>query len=347
MNKTWIFNFFNSLSQYTLLPTIFDLIILIPSLFLYLIELILILLYKKTFFKSSFFKLFVARTISSIFELIFQFFYLRFGRFGFFLSFYLALPNIYLNFIYLFFVYFIYVECLLTTTLLLNRLTSLIWPLKYEKLWKKLWYLIIIIILIIPLPLSCNILFLNIFILLHSNDSSFTLYAPDDTNTLFITCLFSIFISIFCFIINIGCLYVYKKKTIVNIAQTENKQKMENKLTIYSILTFLGQFLNSIYLIILYFVGYQLVNFGINTELIDVIFITVFNQNSWVNDINTITIPAFLLFWASEKIRNNVYKIIKINNQKINNKTIMVIPKQQTFTTQMVVIERKIFNKRK
>ncbi|CAK5014413.1 unnamed protein product [Meloidogyne enterolobii] len=62
-NTTWIFNFFNTLSQSVIPPNIIALLIVVPSTILYLTELGVIFRFKKVF-KSSFFKLFAARTIS-------------------------------------------------------------------------------------------------------------------------------------------------------------------------------------------------------------------------------------------------------------------------------------------
>ncbi|CAK5048251.1 unnamed protein product [Meloidogyne enterolobii] len=65
MNTTGVYNFFNTLSQSVIPPNIFALLIVIPSVTLYITELGVIFRFKKTF-KSSFFKLFAARTISVI-----------------------------------------------------------------------------------------------------------------------------------------------------------------------------------------------------------------------------------------------------------------------------------------
>uniref|UniRef100_A0A915LIG1 Serpentine receptor class gamma n=1 Tax=Meloidogyne javanica TaxID=6303 RepID=A0A915LIG1_MELJA len=108
---------------------------------------------------------------------------------------------------------------------------------------------------------------------------------------------------------------------------------MEMRFTIYSLWTFFGQLFCAFYLIILYISSSQLQKF-IDPDLAELIFLTVYNQYAWVNDISTIAIPAFLLLWASEMMRSRIYSLIRIicflpNN---NNNAVMVIPKQ-TYTS--------------
>uniref|UniRef100_A0A1I8C1B6 Serpentine receptor class gamma n=1 Tax=Meloidogyne hapla TaxID=6305 RepID=A0A1I8C1B6_MELHA len=331
MNTTWIFNFFNTLSQSVIPPNIIALLIVIPSAILYITELGIIFNFKKTF-KSSFFKLFVARTISSILGLISQCLYIRFGRVGFFLSIYLKLPGIYLAIFNFMTNHFFFVENMSTAMLLINRLTALLWPLKYERIWKKLWVWSIILLYILPLPLTWHCFFSEVVVWVHDDNKTFTLFTqmkPDDLNDPLITSWFSMFFTIICLVINLGCLFVYKRTKIISSQQTESKQKMETRLTIYSLLTFCGQLLYSVYMIILYISAFQLQNL-IDTDLAELIFLAVFNQLAWVNDICTIAIPSFLLLWASELMNSHIYSLIRIICflPKENNNAVMVIPKQ-------------------
>ncbi|CAK5048247.1 unnamed protein product [Meloidogyne enterolobii] len=104
---------------------------------------------------------------------------------------------------------------------------------------------------------------------------------------------------------------------------------MEMRLTIYSLWTFFGQLLYAFYTIILYISSSQLQKF-VDPDLAELIFLTVFNQYSWVNDISIIAIPAFLLLWASEMMRSRIYSLIRIIcflPKNTNNNAVMVIPK--------------------
>ncbi|CAK5014409.1 unnamed protein product [Meloidogyne enterolobii] len=105
---------------------------------------------------------------------------------------------------------------------------------------------------------------------------------------------------------------------------------MEARLTIYSVLTFFGQLLFTCYMIILYISASQLQKFGIDPDLAELIFLTVYNQFAWVSDISTIAIPAFLLLWASEMMHSHIYSLIRkiCFLPKENNNVVMVIPKQ-------------------
>ncbi|KAF7633649.1 Serpentine receptor class gamma [Meloidogyne graminicola] len=316
MNTTWIYSLFNTLSQSVIIPNIISWLIVIPSSILYITELVVIFSSKESCYKSSFFKLFV-----SIIGLIGHILYLRIGRLGLFLPLYLRLPPILFSIFYFIAVHFFYVEGMATAMLLLNRLSALVWPLKYEIIWKKLKYWPIIFVFIFPLFLSSHVLFLVIIVWVHNDNNTFTLYTKinpwkiiiytNDINDLLITTVFCLFFTIFCLFINIACLFVYKKTKIVNSQAMNSKQKMETKLTIYSILTFIGQLLYSIYIIILYISVFQLQNFGIDIDFIELIFLTVFNQFAWVNDLCTIAVPSFLLLWASEKMNTHIYLIIQ------------------------------------
>ena len=80
-------------------------------------------------------------------------------------------------------------EGMSTVILLLNRLTALLWPLKYERvhfkiynlinfeiqIWGRLWYWAIIFAYILPLTSSWHILISEIVIWVHDNET-FTLY---------------------------------------------------------------------------------------------------------------------------------------------------------------------------
>nr|CAD2161056.1 unnamed protein product [Meloidogyne enterolobii] len=331
MNTTWVYNFFNTLSQSVIPPNVFALLIVIPLATLYITELGVIFRFKKTF-KSSFFKLFAARTISNILGLLGQFLYIRFGRVGFFLSIYIILPVVYLDIFNFINNHFYFVEGMLTAILLLNRLTALLWPLKYERIWGRLWYWAIIIAYLLPLTLSWHILISEIVIWALDDNTTFTLYTvmkPDDPNDPLISSLFCIFFTIICLLINLACLFIYKRTKIASSQQTESKQKMEMRLTIYSLWTFFGQLLYAFYMIILYISSSQLQKF-VDPDLAELIFLTVFNQYSWVNDISTIAIPAFLLLWASEIMRSRIYSLIRIIcflPKNTNNNAVMVIPK--------------------
>uniref|UniRef100_A0A914LTA4 Serpentine receptor class gamma n=1 Tax=Meloidogyne incognita TaxID=6306 RepID=A0A914LTA4_MELIC len=243
--------------------------------------------------------------------------------------------------------HFYYVEGMSTVILLLNRLTALLWPLKYERvhfkiynlinfeiqIWGRLWYWAIIFAYLLPLILSWHILISEIVIWVHDNQT-FSLYTqikldePKDTLT---TSWFSVLFTIICLLINIACVYVYKRTKIASSPQTQNKQKTETLLTIYSLLTFFGQLLFTFYTIILYISSSQLQKF-IDPDLAELIFLSIYNQYAWVNDISTIAITAFLLLWASEIMRSHIYSLIRIIcflPKNTNNNAVMVIPKQE------------------
>ncbi|KAI3418164.1 hypothetical protein GPALN_010380 [Globodera pallida] len=94
-------------------------------------------------------------------------------------------------------------------------------------------------------------------------------------------------------------------------------------MTIYTVATFFGQLMIAIFMIILNLTATQFVDeqnnrhflsqalFGLNSEENQILFLANYNQYPWVNDLSTIAIPAWLLLWASTKMREIISKKFK------------------------------------
>nr|CAD2180758.1 unnamed protein product [Meloidogyne enterolobii] len=128
----FIYSLLNILSTNVAIPHIIAGIIGIPSALLYIFE--LIILYKKwKEFKSSFFVLFSLRAIISLTNLFLSYLNQRFLKFSWFVSTYQQMPNLLLATFYFFIYYPFHVENLIGVLLIINRLTSILFPLEYEK----------------------------------------------------------------------------------------------------------------------------------------------------------------------------------------------------------------------
>ncbi|KAI1704799.1 hypothetical protein DdX_14019 [Ditylenchus destructor] len=81
------------------------------------------------------------------------------------------------------------------------------------------------------------------------------------------------------------------------------EQKVESRLTVYAIITFLSQLSMAVFYILVY-VASWLFRSDFN------FFLSLANQLCWVHDLSTIVLPAWSLLWASSKVRDHVYSII-------------------------------------
>uniref|UniRef100_A0A183C8N8 Serpentine receptor class gamma n=1 Tax=Globodera pallida TaxID=36090 RepID=A0A183C8N8_GLOPA len=170
-------------------------------------------------------------------------------------------------------------ENLLTALLLLNRFTAILFPTKYEKLWHLGLPLFMAFAFIVPLPVTVPIFSLDMYIHVQEDNVSFTL---DNHKTGNVT---------------------YKLKN----CQRQNVQSstIERKMTIYTVATFFGHLIGTIFMIIVNLTAtnfldeqkqrYSIIQawFGISLEENETIFLANFNQFPWVNDLSTLAIPAW------------------------------------------------------
>ncbi|KAI1704889.1 serpentine type 7TM GPCR chemoreceptor srd domain-containing protein [Ditylenchus destructor] len=120
------------ISQATHAPFIFSLFIGVPSLILYIFE-VIILIWHRSKFRSAYFRLFIARFIPNIVNYFTSYFYFRLGRLGLFLGLFQSMPSQLLAFFFFFNYYTFHADNLSTMFILLNRLTLLIFPVGHVK----------------------------------------------------------------------------------------------------------------------------------------------------------------------------------------------------------------------
>ncbi|KAL3068701.1 hypothetical protein niasHT_032117 [Heterodera trifolii] len=286
-----------------LVPFAFALIIGIPSAVLYFLELWVIIA-NFAEFNSAFFVLVIVRAILSLFNYVFSFFEQRFGKIGLFLPFYLKLPRFVLVLLFFF--------------------------------WRYALFPILIVTFVLPLAFTFQIFDLDMHIHIQNDNVTFTLdnnerTANDNPSYSLRAASSALAFGIICLLLNLASLFVFKflrpkmdgNQQLHNANNTNNHNNavFERKMTIYTVATFFGQFLMAIFTVNVYltsasqFVDEQnnsycltQILFGISSEENQLLFLANFNQYPWVNDLSSIVVPAWLLLWASSKMRKIMHK---------------------------------------
>uniref|UniRef100_A0A915CKY5 Uncharacterized protein n=1 Tax=Ditylenchus dipsaci TaxID=166011 RepID=A0A915CKY5_9BILA len=108
------------------------------------------------------------------------------------------------------------------------------------------------------------------------------------------TAISAIIFCIVCGTLNLFTIWAYKRTTTTHTKTDMDKkqleeQKMENRLTIYAIITFVAQFANALFMILVY----------VCVTYFGALFFPVFAQFPWVNDLTTIAVNAWVLLWQA------------------------------------------------
>uniref|UniRef100_A0A914M7G9 Serpentine receptor class gamma n=1 Tax=Meloidogyne incognita TaxID=6306 RepID=A0A914M7G9_MELIC len=233
------------------LPFVISVVIGVPSSILYSFEVVIIITKWKDF-NSSFFQLLIARAILNILNFIISFGQ-RFGKVGLFTDIYLLLPSWVLATIFFSSLYCIHGENIVTTLQLLNRLSSILWPFTYEKVWKRCLLLTMLLIFITPLILTVQMFSQDFYAHLQADNKTVTIDVHNikegDTQPLEYAAYSCVIFMFICLIINIATLFVYKTKVqpqTNKITSNGLQQTIEKRLTLYAFWTFVGQLLISI-----------------------------------------------------------------------------------------------------
>uniref|UniRef100_A0A914HU22 Serpentine receptor class gamma n=1 Tax=Globodera rostochiensis TaxID=31243 RepID=A0A914HU22_GLORO len=289
----------------------------IPSMALYIAEIVTILRHKK--FHNSFFAFFVMRAIADLLYELDSFYGYRLPSiFGAVLyPVYSKFPNWMFAMYYFLAGHTFQANNLVTIFILLNRLTAIIMPIKHEKLWRKLLPILTIFVFCVPI-LTCWPVFRmdgiiqmrdpnsttdRNFIISDAGDAPYTKYIA------YIDTVFSAIFMIICVLINICTLIAYKfyvKKVDAN--WNNNGDEIEKKLLINAMTTFLGHALvASLFLI---FIITNNVH-GPKTKATLSVYYPV------IIDTGTVVLSSWLLLWTSGTLRQQLLKdfgIIRINN---------------------------------
>ncbi|KAI1706690.1 srg family chemoreceptor domain-containing protein [Ditylenchus destructor] len=285
----------------------------LPSALLYLAECYVIFVNRKRLRASSFFNLFLLRSIPSLINFVSA--YAgghRFGRAGWFLSFYKLVPTQILVIPFFIGYWAFHAENFASAFMLLNRLSSVFMPLAHVRMWRNFLFPISVIVTVGAPAIICHrILFLDVFIRVQADNSTFTLdYFTRNTNFEdmawdggdFWAAVFGIIFLFICTFLNLTTIFAYhrQRRQYESGQQTTNHiARLEWKLTVYALATFLTQLLMCVYQIVIW----ACVIIGASTTKL---FLTTFNQSPWINDLSTIAVPAWLMLWASTMVRTLV-----------------------------------------
>ncbi|KAI1698290.1 srg family chemoreceptor domain-containing protein [Ditylenchus destructor] len=234
--------------------------------------------------------------------------YARFGRVGLFYEFFQSSPSLFLAIWFTFYYYAFHAENLTTMFILINQLTSILFPLHYIKIWKHLLPLSVMVIVLVPLPFTAPMLTYGFSVRLQADNYTFTLAPNNEPNQLepsLVSAVSAIIFCVICGALNIATLIVYNLKD--NDANRSDKwqQKIESKLTIYALITFIGHLFMALYMIAILFCCIFRVGW-------DFMFLATLNQLPWISDFSTIVVPSWLLLWASNTIRELVTKELRL-----------------------------------
>ncbi|KAI1699867.1 srg family chemoreceptor domain-containing protein [Ditylenchus destructor] len=314
------------ISQATYPPFIFSLIIGVPSLVLYLIE-VFVLLKNRSSFRSAFFRLFLLRFVSNFINYFCTYFYMRLGRLGLFIGLMNSMPSFLLGFVFFFNYYTFHADNISTMFILLNRLTLIIFPVEHVKIWKYLLPASILLTYSVPLTCTVQVLTYDLFVRVQNDNLTFTVdidFKPNRTYIppAYIAAMSGLLFVVLCGVLNVLIIILYRRNRrnmshgSVSVSKLA-EQKIEYRLTIYALVTFLAQLSMAIYYILIY-VASRLFRSEVH------FFLSLVNQFSWIHDISTIVLPAWFLLWASSKIKKRVYALVLPRSWVKENSSIFV-----------------------
>ncbi|KAI3407842.1 hypothetical protein GPALN_013471 [Globodera pallida] len=279
----------------------------IPSMALYIAEIVTIVRHKK--FHNSFYALFVMRAIPDSLYLLDLFYGIKFPSIlgAVLYPIYAKFPNWMLAMFFFFAVHTSQANNLVTAFILLNRLTAIIMPIKHEKIWRKFLPFITIFVYVVPTLLFWPAFKMNTILIVKDPNStidrSFFVYeagdAPINHYLLHTAAIFSIIFLILCVFLNIVTFVAYKqhlKK--VSINGNNNGDDIEKKLLIYALATFLGHaFVASQFVI-------TLITF-VDDLKTRIMFASYYPL---IMDTGTVVLSSWLLLWASSTFRQQLIR---------------------------------------
>ncbi|KAI1701221.1 srg family chemoreceptor domain-containing protein [Ditylenchus destructor] len=302
-----------TLSQWSYPPFIFSLIIGVPSMVLYTLE-IGVLIFRNRNFSSAFFRLFIARFIYNFLNYFCSFIFARFGRVGLFLDLSESLPRWVLGVSFFFTYYSFHVDNISTFFILFNRLSLILFPIDHMKFWNYFLPIALLITFLLPLPFTYETVGYDFYVRRQNDNWTYTLDFHKEQGKTYVRSVYlcavsAIFFCGICGMLNFLAIFFYRRNNLALAAKVSCREdhKVESRLTVYAFVTFMTQFGISMYMILLYLFSGSLER--------DDLFLTTFNQYGWVNDVCTIAIPAWTLLWASSKVREAILEILLRNRR--------------------------------
>ncbi|KAI3410502.1 hypothetical protein GPALN_004603 [Globodera pallida] len=203
-----------------------------------------------------------------------------------------------------------------TMYMLLNRLTAIVLPLTHKKLWRKIFVPLLILMFCIPI-LDCCSLFQMDATLNVKNGSNFLISEMDPLKS-----LTSITFMIVCFLINVVTFIAYKRFQ-QTLSSVQNFDKTEQKLLVYTVITFAGHAILALYLLYVTVWAYD-------PKYITIVYILY----PCINDIFNLGLSSWALLWASSTFRGHFI------NEFYVLKSFKKAEEKNTFKTPVIKIER-------
>ncbi|KAI1700653.1 srg family chemoreceptor domain-containing protein [Ditylenchus destructor] len=255
----------------------------------------------------------------NFFNYFLSYFYMRLGCLGLFIDLIKSMPSQVLGFGVFLNYYSFHADNLSTMFILLNRLTSIIFPVGHTKIWKYLLPVSILVTYLTPLPYTILVISYKWSVLFHIGNGSFTLFVnasdpskiyDDHIASAYIAAVSALLFSLICGALNVAIIILYRQKnkdmrtgeTSMTAAKLV-EQQIESRLTIYAIITFMGQLSMAIF----YIFVYSATKFFFDDFDL---FLSLINQFCWVLDLSTIVLPAWFLLWASSKVKEKVCSMV-------------------------------------
>uniref|UniRef100_A0A914H7F3 Serpentine receptor class gamma n=1 Tax=Globodera rostochiensis TaxID=31243 RepID=A0A914H7F3_GLORO len=290
--------------------------ITIPSMALYIAEVVVIVRHKK--FQNSFYALFVMRAIPDCLCVLNSFYGYRLPSIigSLLYPIYSKFPNWMLAMFFFFGGHTFQTNNLVTVFILLNRLTAIVMPIKHEKMWQKFLPFITIFVYIVPTFTCWSMFKMNAINQLNypnsTTDRSFIINeagdAPNIKYSFYISAAFSVIFLVLCVLLNICTFVAYKLHvTKIGLNGGNNEALIERKMMIYAVTTFVGHmFVASLFLILIS-------NF--NDPKTTVMFVIYYPL---VMDTGTVVLSSWLLLWASGTFRQQLIRDFGIIRKTTN-----------------------------
>uniref|UniRef100_A0A914HST0 Serpentine receptor class gamma n=1 Tax=Globodera rostochiensis TaxID=31243 RepID=A0A914HST0_GLORO len=281
--------------------------ITIPSMALYIAEIVTIVRHKK--FHKSFYALFAMRAISDLLYVLVSFYGDRLPTIigAVLYPIYSTFPNWMLAMFFFLSGHTFIANMLTTAFIILNRLTAIIMPIKHEKIWQNFLPFITIFVSLVPTLLFLPMFKMNAILILNdpnsTTDRSFIINEAGDLPyghyLAYICAVSSVIFMALCVLLNIGTFVAYKLHTKQADTNVNNFNDIKKKLLVYAMATFLGHALVAS----LFFIP-LIIQIHLDPKAMAMFFVYF----PLVMDAGTVVLSSWLLLWASGAIRQQLIK---------------------------------------
>ncbi|KAI1706064.1 srg family chemoreceptor domain-containing protein [Ditylenchus destructor] len=292
------------LSQYSLLPFIFSMVVSVPSLILYMVEAFNMALesVEDEDFCCAMFRLFIARFIPNCFNYLLSSIPAGLGRAGLFRELFEARSQTFLSLSYFLGYYNFHANNFSTLFILMNRITLIAFPNYHKKVWKYLLAVSILIMLLAPMGVTAQLAAYKYYVRSENDSQAFAIDIQIEPGRLYLNVpyLATCAAVVFCVVggvLNFVNLFLYRKNTrMIEVTQEgEKPHELEPRFTLYVSIVFAAQFFMAVIQILLHVTSVLYPS--------PIIFASITNHYSFISDLCNLVLPGWGLLWASVKVR--------------------------------------------